>query len=211
MFNGLFGKVDSKSNASVKKHYLAVSRCIPIEGVSYNLQRIETDGEFFYPVEVTTSKVISINRPTDDIFIVETRNSVYHVKILGLVPSLVKLVVGYKIPKVDEKFHCFTVRDAGVNFQLISTFSSYVVSMKYVGGLYEVKTKNSLYYLMINSKWWVDEQKKDTLFPTIVGFFFFYIDIYGKILYHNIALEKYDLLKRFPGWFWRFHIDNFYR
>ena len=152
MFNSLFGKVNGNSNAAVKKSYLAVSRCIPIEGVNYNLQRIETDGEFFYPVEVTTSTVISIERPTDDIFIVETRNSVYYVKILGLVPSLVKLVVGYSIPEEDKKFHCFTIRDAGVNFQLISTFSSYVVSIKDVGGLYEVKTKNSLYYLMLNSK-----------------------------------------------------------
>lgn len=146
-----FVKKFSKKN-DAKKHYLAVSRCIPIEGVSYKLQRIETDGEFFYPVEVTTSTVISIDRPTDDIFIVETRNSVYHVKILGLVPSMLKLVVGYSIPEEDKKFHCFTIRDAGVNFQLISTFSSYVVSVKDVGGLYEVKTKNSVYYLMLGWK-----------------------------------------------------------
>lgn len=152
MFNGLFGKVNSKSNASVKKHYLAVSRCIPIEGESYNLQRIETDREHFFSEEVTTSTVVLVERSIDDVFIVETLNSIYHVKILGLVPSLVKLVVGYKIPKVDEKFHCFTVRDAGVTYQLISTFTSYVESVIDLGGVYEVKTKNSLYYLMINSK-----------------------------------------------------------
>lgn len=148
MFQNLLKK---KSN-SIKKHYLAVSNCIPIEGVSYNLQRIKTDGEYFFSEEATTSTVVLVERLSDDIFVVETRNSVYHVKILGLVPSIVKLVVGYKIPEVDKKFHCFTVRDAGVTYQLISTFTSYVERSIDLNGVYEVKTKNSLYYLMLNSK-----------------------------------------------------------
>ncbi len=149
MFQNLVKKFEKKSSDYIKKHYIAVSNCIPIEGASYNLQRIETDGDYVFSEEVTTSTVVLVERSTDDIFIVETRNSVYHVKIFGLVPSLVKLVVGYKIPKVDEKFHCFTVRDAGATYQLISTFTSYVESVIDLDGVYEVKTKNSLYYMML--------------------------------------------------------------
>ena len=149
MFQNLVKKFEKKSSDNIKKHYIAVSNCIPIEGVSYNLQRIETDGDYVFSEEVTTSTVVLVERSTDDIFIVETRNSVYHVKILGLVPSLVKLVVCYKIPKVDEKFHCFIVSDAGATYQLISTFTSYVESVIDLDGVYEVKTKNSLYYMML--------------------------------------------------------------
>ena len=149
MINGLFGKVNSNSNASVKKSYLAVSNCVPIEGSRYVLQRIEYEGEFFFPVEVKTSKILSVNRKSDDVFLIETSNSFYYVKVLGLMPSKFKLAVAYKKPISNKKMNCFTIRDAGATYQLISTFTSYVESVIDLNGVYEVKTRNSLYYLKL--------------------------------------------------------------
>ena len=149
MFNGLFGKVNSNSNASVKKSYLAVSNCVPIEGSRYVLQRIEYEGEFFFPVEVKTSKILSVNRKSDDVFIIETCNSFYYVKVLGLMPSRFKLAVAYKKPISNKKMNCFTIRDAGATFQMISTFTTEIIRIKELNGIYEVETKNSFYYLKL--------------------------------------------------------------
>ena len=149
MFNGLFGKVNSNSNASVKKCYLAVSNCVPIEGSRYVLQRIEYEGEFFFPVEVKTSKILSVNRKSDDVFIIETCNSFYYVKVLGLMPSRFKLAVAYKKPISNKKMNCFTIRDAGATFQMISTFTTEIIRIKELNGIYEVETKNSFYYLKL--------------------------------------------------------------
>lgn len=151
MFNGLFGKVNSNSNASVKKYYLAVSNCVPIEGSRYVLQRIEYDSEFFFPVEVKTSKILSVNRKSDDVFIIETCNSFYYVKVLGLMPSRFKLAVAYKKPISNKKMNCFTIRDAGASFQMISTFTTEIIGIKELNGICEVETKNSFYYLMVKN------------------------------------------------------------
>lgn len=63
----------------LKQAYVGVGRAIPYPGSTLSIWRFENDYGHFFPTSVITSTVERVEKESENVFCVETRNSIYYV------------------------------------------------------------------------------------------------------------------------------------
>ena len=129
-----------------KEMKLAMCKVTPVKNHRLECTVIERRGRYDYELQpVKTSSVQWVFRVSDDVYLVETRHTLYVVKD-RTIPGNTKLVGMYETPRVGDRFSCFDVTDCNKAerrvYQTTTIKSVDILSQE----VCEVKTKNSTYY-----------------------------------------------------------------
>ena len=89
-----------------KKMKLAMCKVTPVKNHRLECTVIERRGRYDYELQpVKTSSVQWVFRVSDDVYLVETRHTLYVVKD-QTIPGNTKLVGMYETPRVGDRFSC---------------------------------------------------------------------------------------------------------
>lgn len=129
-----------------KKVRLALGTIKPVKGSQYECTAVVKKGRYSYELQpITTSSVQWVFRVSDDVYLVETRHTLYVVKD-RTIPGNTKLVGMYETPRVGDRFSCFDVTDCNKAERRVYQTST-IKSVDFLSQeVCEVKTKNSTYY-----------------------------------------------------------------
>ena len=129
-----------------KEMKLAMCKVTPVKNHRLECTVIERRGRYDYELQpVKTSSVQWVFRVSDDVYLVETRNTLYVVKD-WTIPGNTKLVGMYETPRVGDRFSCFDVTDCNKAERRVYQTST-IKSVDFLSQeVCEVKTKNSTYY-----------------------------------------------------------------
>lgn len=129
-----------------KKVRLALGTIKPVKGSRYECTVVVRRGRYDYELQpVKTSSVQWVFRVSDDVYLVETRHTLYVVKD-RTIPGNTKLVGMYETPRVGDRFSCFDVTDCNKAERRVYQTST-IKSVDFLSQeVCEVKTKNSTYY-----------------------------------------------------------------
>lgn len=124
--------------------FMAVSNELPIIGRRYQCKKIKADPETgVYWQKMHTSPVVSVTELAKNVMAVRTFNSWYITRILGVPTENVHFAIVKCEPKVGKHLKCFKLE--GPEERIVSLETSTVMATKYIGGLFKVKTRNSIY------------------------------------------------------------------
>lgn len=129
-----------------KEMKLAMCNVTPVKNHRLECTVIERRGRYDYELQpVKTSSVQWVFRVSDDVYLVETRHTLYVVKD-RTIPGNTKLVGMYETPRVGDGFSCFDVTDCNKAERRVYQTST-IKSVDFLSQeVCEVKTKNSTYY-----------------------------------------------------------------
>lgn len=129
-----------------KEMKLAMCKVTPVKNHRLECTVIERRGRYDYELQpVKTSSVQWVFRVSDDVYLVETRHTLYVVKD-RTIPGNTNLVGMYETPRVGDQFSCFDVADVNKAERRVYRTST-VKSVDFLSQeVCEVKTKNSTYY-----------------------------------------------------------------
>ena len=131
----------------LKKAYVGVGRSIPYPGSSQSLWRFENDLGHFFPASVITSTVERVERESENVFCVETRNSIYYVQIITAICTNIYVAFSNVRPEIGQKMRCIVVKDIGRGPEVLTINTSKVEKIEEIGSIFRVETKNSIYYV----------------------------------------------------------------
>lgn len=131
----------------LKKAYVGVGRSIPYPGSSQSLWRFENDLGHFFPASVITSTVERVEQESENVFRVETRNSVYYVQVITLTCTNVYVAFADYIPQIGQRMRCIVIRDFGKGLEVLRINTSKVKKIEEIGSIFKVESKNSIYYV----------------------------------------------------------------
>ena len=131
-----------------KEMKLAMCKVTPVKNHRLECTVIERRGRYDYELQpVKTSSVQWVFKVSDDVYLVETRHTLYVVKD-RTIPGNTKLVGMYETPRVGDQFSCFDVADVNKAERRVYRTST-VKSVDFLSQeVCEVKTKNSTYYCL---------------------------------------------------------------
>lgn len=130
-----------------KKMKLAMCKVTPVKNHRLECTVIERRGRYDYELQpVKTSSVQWVFRVSDDVYLVETRHTLYVVKD-QTIPGNTKFVGMYETPpRVGDKFSCFDLTDQNKEHRKVYRTST-IKSIEFISEeVCEVKTQNSVYY-----------------------------------------------------------------
>lgn len=131
-----------------KEMKLVMCNVTPVKNHRLECTVIERRGRYDYELQpITTSSVQWVFRVSDDVYLVETRHTLYVVKD-RTIPGNTKLVGMYETPRVGDRFSCFDVTDCNKAERRVYQTST-IKSVDFLSQeVCEVKTKNSTYYCL---------------------------------------------------------------
>ena len=128
------------------KSYMAIGRSIPKVGEHYKCQRLDKNSSNnlrFYNTETTT--VQDVKNLAGNVFVVTTKNSYYITRVLYMPVEDVHFAVIRKEPEIGRNLKCHKMEFSGEKAKFILCETSAVQEVKFIKGLYRVKTRNSIY------------------------------------------------------------------
>ena len=131
----------------LKQAYVGVGRAIPYPGSTLNVWRFESDFGHFFPSSVLTSTVERVEQESENVFCVETRNSIYYVQVINAICTNVYVAFSNDRPEIGQKMRCVVVKDIGRGLEVSTINTSSVKKIEEIGSIFRVETKNSIYYV----------------------------------------------------------------
>lgn len=142
---GAFG-VQTQNSTKPNKSYIAIGNSIPMVGEHFKCRRLEkSDNGGLIFRNTKTSTVQKVKNLAGNVFIVTTRNSYYITQVLYMPVENVHLAIVKNEPKIGSDLYCYKLDFKGEDCECISWHTTTVQGVKYIHGLYKVKTKNSIY------------------------------------------------------------------
>ena len=143
---GAFAGQNKAPASKPSKSYMAIANTIPKVGEHFKCKRLEknTNGElgFFY---TETSTVQEVKKLACNVFVVTTRNSRYVTRVLYMPVEDVHFAIIFYEPQIGSCLNCHKLEFNGENVRSVDWHTSTVQDVRYVHGLYKVKTLNSVY------------------------------------------------------------------
>ena len=136
-----------KEDNMLKQAYVGVGRAIPYPGSSLNVWRFENDYGHFFPSSVITSTVERVEQESENVFCVETRNSIYYVQVINAICTNVYVAFSKDRPEIGQRMRCNVVKDIGKGLEVLTINTSSVKKIEEIGSIFKVETKNSIYYV----------------------------------------------------------------
>ena len=132
--------------ARPSKSYMAISTSIPKVGEHYNCKRLEKNskGELTFRNTDTTT-VQQVKNLAGNVFVVTTRNSYYVTRVLYRPVENVHFAIVKKSPTIGSELYCYKLEFKGEESKCVKWHTTTVQEVKYIKGLYKVKTNNSVY------------------------------------------------------------------
>ena len=129
-----------------KEIKLAMCVTKPVKDQRFECTMIVRTGRYNYELQpIRTSTVQWVFKASDDVYLVETRHTLYVVKD-HTIPGNTKLVGMYETPRVGDQFSCFDLTDQNKENRRVFQTSK-VKSIDFLSQeVCEVKTQNSVYY-----------------------------------------------------------------
>ena len=127
----------------LKQYYVAVGRNVPYVGTSQSLWRFENDFGHFFPTSLLTSTVESVEQESENLFRVETRNSVYYVQVITAICTNIYVAFSNDRPETGRRMRCIV----GKGLEVVTINTSVVRKVEELGSIFRVETKNSIYYV----------------------------------------------------------------
>ena len=127
------------------KSFMAVGNTIPVVGEPYHCKRLQKQGEKLLLHAVITSRVIAVKPLANNVFVVTTMNSYYVVRVLHMQVGNVHFALVKREPLVGEQLFCDKIKFIEEDPFTVRWRTSTVKEVKFIKGLYRVKTKNSIY------------------------------------------------------------------
>ena len=131
----------------LKQAYVGVGRAIPYPGSTLNVWRFESDFGHFFPSSVLTSTVERVEQESENVFCVETRNSIYYVQVITAICTNIYVAFSNDRPEIGQKMRCVVVKDIGRGLEVSTINTSSVKKIEESGSIFRVETKNSIYYV----------------------------------------------------------------
>lgn len=131
----------------LKQYYVAVGRNVPYVGTSQSLWRFENDFGHFFQTSVLTSTVESVEQESENLFRVETRNSVYYVQVITAICTNIYVAFADSSPQIGQRMRCIVVKDIGKGLEVVTINTSVVRKVEELGSIFRVETNNSIYYV----------------------------------------------------------------
>lgn len=131
----------------LKQAYVGVGRAIPYPGSTLNVWRFESDFGHFFPSSVLTSTVERVEQESENVFCVETRNSIYYVQVITAICTNIYVAFLNDRPEIGQKMRCVVVKDIGRGLEVSTINTSSVKKIEEIGSIFRVETKNSIYYV----------------------------------------------------------------
>ncbi len=131
----------------LKKAYVGVGRSIPYPGSSLSIWRFENDYGHFFPTSVITSTVERVEQESENVFCVETRNSIYYVQVITAICTNIYVAFSNDRPETGRRMRCIVVKDLGKGLEVVTIHTSVIRKVEEIGSIFKVETKNSIYYV----------------------------------------------------------------
>ena len=143
---GAFAGSGMVNEPTPTKSYMAIATSIPKVGEHYHCKRIEKKSSSEINVRNTeTTTVLSVKRLASNIYVATTRNSHYVTKVLGMPEDKAQFAVVKSEPVVGNGMNCRKLVFAGEKVSAIPWNTTTVQEVKFIKGLYKVKTGNTTY------------------------------------------------------------------
>lgn len=137
-----FGGKETKPTTS----YMAIGNSIPRVGERYECLRLEKDSASNVKFHgIKTSTVREVKNLSNNVFIVTTRNSYYITRVLNIPAENVHFAVISKKPEINSKLNCYKMECSKENIRFVTWQTTNVEEIKFIKGLYKIKTRNSTY------------------------------------------------------------------
>lgn len=133
----------------MKQSYVAIGRKVPYVGSSQSLWRFESDLGHFFPVSLLTSTVEIVEQMAENLFRVETRNSVYYVQVITAICTNMYVAFSNDRPETGRRMRCMVLKDLGKGLEVVTIHTSVIRKVEELGSIFRVDTKNSIYYVKI--------------------------------------------------------------
>ena len=131
----------------LKQAYVGVGRAIPYPGSTLSIWRFENDYGHFFPTSVITSTVERVEKESENLFCVETRNSIYYVQVITAICTNVYVAFSKDSPEIGQKMRCIVVKDIGKGLEVLTINTSRIKKIEEIGSIFRVDTQNSVYYV----------------------------------------------------------------
>lgn len=131
----------------LKKAYVGVGRSIPYPGSSLSIWRFENDYGHFFPTSVITSTVERVEQESENVFCVETRNSIYYVQVITAICTNIYVAFSNDRPETGRRMRCIVVKDLGKGLEVVTIHTSVIRKVEEIGSIFKVETKNFIYYV----------------------------------------------------------------
>jgi len=143
---GAFAGSGMVKEATPEKSYMAIATSIPKVGEHYHCKRIEKKSSNEINVRNTeTTTVLSVKKLASNVYVATTRNSYYITKVLGMPEDNIQFAVVKSEPIAGSYMKCRKLEFAGEKVSVIPWATTTVQEVKYIKGLYKVKTRNTTY------------------------------------------------------------------
>lgn len=143
---GAFAGSGKAQEATPEKSYIAIATSIPKVGEHYHCKRIEKKSSSELNVRNTeTTTVLSVKKLASNVYVAMTRNSYYVTKVFGMSEDNVQFAVIESEPVVGSCMKCRKLAFAGEKISVIPWNTTAVQEVKFIKGLYKVKTINTTY------------------------------------------------------------------
>lgn len=131
----------------MKQSYVAIGRNVPYVGSSQSLWRFESDFGHFFPASVLTSTILTVEQLAENLFRVETRNSVYYVQVITAICTNIYVAFSNDRPETGRRMRCIVVKDLGKGLEVVTIHTSVIRKVEELGSIFRVETRNSIYYV----------------------------------------------------------------
>lgn len=145
---GAFAGSGKVQNTNPEKSYMAFATSIPKAGEHYHCNRVEKKSDKEINVRSTeTTTVQNVQKLASNVYVATTRNSYYVTQILGMPEENVQFAVVESVPQVGHGMNCHMLRWSKSNGipKAIRWNTTVVQEVKFINGLYKVKTMNTTY------------------------------------------------------------------
>ena len=143
---GAFAGTRKAQEANPEKSYMAIATSIPKAGEHFHCKRFEKKSSSELNVRDTeTTTVQKVKKLASNVYVATTRNSYYVTKVLGMPEDNVQFAVVKTEPMVGSRMKCCKLAFAGEKISVIPWTTTAVQEVKFIKGLYKVKTTNTTY------------------------------------------------------------------
>ena len=143
---GAFAGKGMAQEATPEKSLMAIATSIPQVGQHYHCKRIEKKSSSELDIRDTeTTTVQKVKKLASNVYVATTRNSYYVTKVLGMPEDNVQFAVVKSEPVVGNGMNCRKLVFAGEKVSAIPWNTTTVQEVKFIKGLYKVKTRNTTY------------------------------------------------------------------
>lgn len=143
---GAFVGAGKAQEATPEKSYMAIATSIPKAGEHFHCKRFEKKSSSELNVRDTeTTTVQKVLKLASNVYVATTRNFYYVTKVLGMPEDNVQFAVVKSEPVVGSCMKCRKLAFAGEKISVIPWTTTAVQKIKFISGLYKVKTENTTY------------------------------------------------------------------